>query len=88
MGDSPFDKEHAWVRTFGIQRHIPREHEYRQLLYGPPNRRIKYPLVSLMTSQELGPCRHALAQRVVAGTMEVHTTFGPDELQRKPYKKG
>ena len=89
MGDpideapSPFELRHAEIRRQGVARHIPRELEYRQLLYGPPGRRIRHPLVSLMTEQDLGPCRHALAQRVVAGTLEVVTDFGPDGLRTK-----
>ena len=73
----------------GIQRHIPREHEYRQLLYGPPGRRVKFPLMSIMHEKELGNCRHALAQRVVAGTLEVTLPFGPDSLHapKAPKKK-
>ena len=86
MSDSPFDDRHAEIRRMGIEQHIPREHEFRQLLYGPAGRRIRHPLVALMTSQDLGPCRHALAQRVVAGTLEITTSFGPDELRKPPYK--
>lgn len=42
--------------------------------HGPTfgNRRLRFPLLSLQASQELGPCRHALSQRTVAGFMTVH----------------
>ena len=86
QGPSPFERRHRAIRHMGIQRHIPAESEYRQLLYGPMGRRVKYPLMSLMHEKELGACRHALAQRVVAGTLEVTIPFGPDRLHA-PKKK-
>jgi hypothetical protein len=38
-------------------------------------RSLRYPVMSILVSKDLGPCRHALAQRVVAGTMHVHFPF-------------
>ncbi len=47
------------------------------LLFG--SRGIKRPMVALVTKQNLGPCRHALAQMVVAGVMTVHPPLGPGQ---------
>lgn len=44
------------------------------ILFG--TRGIKRPLIALTTKKDMGPCRHALAQMVVAGTMVVHTRPG------------
>jgi hypothetical protein len=38
-------------------------------------RSLRYPVMSILVQKDLGPCRHALAQRVVAGTMHVHFPF-------------
>ena len=38
-------------------------------LYG--ERLLKYPMLALQSSPDLGSCRHALSQMVVAGTMDV-----------------
>lgn len=40
-------------------------------------RGIYKPAVALRTIQRLGQARHALAQRTVAGCMEVHAPFAP-----------
>ncbi len=88
-GPGPFDLRHQEiVGQLGMAQHIPREHEYRQLLYGPPGRRVKHPLMAIMHEKELGACRHALAQRTVAGTMEIVMPWGPDSLHapKKPKK--
>lgn len=37
---------------------------------------LKFPIIAVTVSNELGNCRHALAQRAVAGTMEVSLPFG------------
>ena len=42
----------------------------RSQTYG--KRRLRFPLLSLQATQEMGPCRHALSQRTVAGFMTVH----------------
>ena len=56
-------------RLGGARSDVPLQH-HRSVLYG--DRRIRYPLVALQTSQELGPARHAVAQRTVAGFLQVH----------------
>ena len=71
---SPLRLRHQEIERFGIRRHIPRETDRRQLLFGP-GRVTKYPLMALKTDKELGDCRHALAQRVVAGVEEVNWVF-------------
>jgi hypothetical protein len=43
------------------------------ILYG--ERGLKWPMMALRTQMELGPCRHALAQMVVAGDMVVFPPF-------------
>jgi hypothetical protein len=40
-------------------------------------RGVYKPAVALRTIQRLGNARHALAQRTVAGCMEVHAPFAP-----------
>lgn len=42
----------------------------RGVMFG--NRRLRFPLLALQVSQDLGPCRHALSQRTIAGFMTVH----------------
>ncbi len=44
----------------------------QSLLYGQSLRKLRRPLLALEISQELGPCRHAVAQRTVAGMVIVH----------------
>jgi hypothetical protein len=41
-------------------------------------------LIALHTEMNMGPVRHALAQRVVAGTMEVHYSLAPREQAIPP----
>lgn len=53
----------------------------RSLLYGI--RKLRYPLVALMVSQDLGPVRHAVAQRVVAGTFQIQYPFRPKPVPKK-----
>jgi hypothetical protein len=50
---------------------------FKDLLRG--FRSVRRPLMALSTEQNMGPVRHALAQRVVAGTMEVHYSLAPRE---------
>jgi hypothetical protein len=45
------------------------------LLFGTGSRGVKFPLMALRVQQDLGPVRHVLIQRVVAGTMVVHYPF-------------
>jgi hypothetical protein len=40
-------------------------------------RSVKHPVTALLVQEELGNVRHALSQRVVAGTMVVH--FAPGD---------
>ncbi len=65
---SPMERDHAWARRFSASRRSPGGP--RWLLRG--YRGVKYPMMALLVRRELGSCRHALAQRVVAGTMTVH----------------
>lgn len=54
----------------------------RNLLFG--TRGIKRPMVALVTKQNMGPCRHALAQMVVAGVMTVHPPLRPGQAPVQP----
>lgn len=78
---SPWSRRHREIERRGIARHIPREHELRQLLYGP-GRVVKHPLAALMVEKDMGPARHALSQRTVAGTMEIVFQAGPVAMPR------
>ena len=54
-------------------------------------RGVHKPAVALRTIQRLGNARHALAQRTVAGVMEVHAPFAPkpkDDDKKKDDGKG
>ena len=44
------------------------------LLFG--RHALKFPIIAVTTASELGNCRHALAQRTVAGPLEVQLPFG------------
>jgi hypothetical protein len=39
----------------------------------------RYPLIALTTRRSMGPARHILSQRVVAGTMVVNAPFNPSQ---------
>ncbi len=41
-------------------------------------RGIRHPGIAVRTIRQLGPVRHALAQRAVCGVIEVHAPFSPD----------
>ena len=45
------------------------------VLFG--RRGLYRPTVALQTIQRLGPARHAIAQRTVAGIVEIHAPFAP-----------
>lgn len=53
--------------------------EHGRILMG--DRRFGWPMMALRTSFSMGAVRHALAQRVVAGTM---TVFRPITPQTRP----
>jgi len=53
------------------------------MIYGHRDN-VKYPLMSILIQQDLGNCRHALAQRVVAGTVTVHYAPGDGPSGPKP----
>ena len=54
-------------------------------LYG--EREQKWPMLALQSSPDLGNCRHALSQMVVAGTMDVrppiHVSSGRGETEEQ-----
>lgn len=47
-----------------------------EMLYGGPHG-VYRPTMAAKTLQRLGDVRHALAQRCIAGTLEVHAPFAP-----------
>lgn len=69
--DSPMRERHREVGALSVQKFIPKEVHRRRLLFGPA-RWVAHPLMAIRVSQDMGPARHALAQRVVAGTKEVN----------------
>lgn len=56
------------------------------VLFG--RRGLYRPNVALQTIQRLGPARHAIAQRTVAGTVEIHAPFAPKPATPKVDPKG
>jgi hypothetical protein len=71
--ETPFTNFHAEAIRMG---RLARENTgavFFDLLRG--RRSLRYPVISILVQKDLGPCRHALAQRVVAGTMHVHVSF-------------
>ena len=65
---SPMRRSHDRAARF--HRHALGAHLHSDLLHG--ERDFQWPLMALRTTQDLGNCRHALSQMVVAGTMSVH----------------
>jgi hypothetical protein len=66
------------VRLAAVAAALPVEREDR--LYGPHG--LKFPVLALLVNRHLGPVRHALAQRTVAGGMSIRYAPGdraPDE---------
>lgn len=73
MKPSPLRREHAHVARFQAVATGPTARHHQNLLIG--ERQFGWPLMALRTKSELGPCRHALSQMVVAGTMTVFPPF-------------
>lgn len=67
---SALERAHAEGCRLGEARDPAELGARRSLSYGP--RGLKFPLLALQAEQQLGPVRHALAQRTVAGVMQVH----------------
>ena len=66
---SPLARAHQEACRIGRPAHQPKVIGFRTLLYG--RRAFRLPVISVLNDRELGRCRHALAQRVVGGTLEV-----------------
>ena len=71
---SPLRARHGEACRAGVRAHSPPIARMRRLLYG--HRALKFPVLAVMVASDLGNCRHALAQRVIAGTHEVQLPFG------------
>ena len=41
----------------------------------------RYPLIALTTRRSMGPARHIISQRVVAGTMVVRAPYNPSQTK-------
>jgi hypothetical protein len=76
---SPFRDGWQISCRLGQRRTMDLTHE-RTRLYGV--HKMRYPLLALQVSQDLGPARHALSQRVVSGTMNVRYPFRPVRVPR------
>lgn len=79
---SALRRAHADACRLGRERGPSVRREARAVLYG--DRRLRYPLLALTTSQEMGPARHALEQRIVAG----FTAAPPPGPTRVPPARG
>lgn len=66
---SALRRAHAEASRLGQQRGPSAHGQARAVTYG--DRRLRFPLLALTTSQDMGPARHALEQRVVAGFVAV-----------------
>lgn len=67
----------AWATATALARPVKRLTFFEDVLRG--FRGVRRPLIALSTEQNMGPVRHALSQRVVAGTMTVHYSLAPRE---------
>lgn len=73
---------HRQSRRLGLARSDVQLRRWRSLLYGTDLRKLRRPLLALEVAQEMGPCRHAVAQRHVAGFMSVHFPPPPSNTAR------
>lgn len=69
---------HTPLRQQAMLEHID------SVLFG--RRGLYRPSVALHTIQRLGPARHAIAQRTVAGMVEIHAPFAPKPASAKDAK--
>lgn len=74
MRKSALRVAHEQATPLGEAKRSPDPAWERRKLYGIHT--LRYPLISLMVAPDLGHCRHALSQRIVAGTLEVSLPFG------------
>ncbi len=84
---SPIQVSHREACRFG-RRSLRAVRRARQVVIYGRRGNVKYPLMSILVAQDLGNCRHALAQRVVAGTMTVHYAPGDGPSKAKPSPPG
>jgi hypothetical protein len=79
--DSPLRASHRRSCQLGKRRSNLPGH-VRSALYG--RRAVRFPLLALTTAQDMGPARHALAQRVVSGAMDIRYPFKPKRVPPAP----
>jgi hypothetical protein len=77
-------RTHADARRLG--RAVDTHEFHRDILRG--SRRIARPMMAIATKQNMGPCRHALAQMVVAGVMTVTPPLRPGQAPPAPASSG
>ncbi len=76
---SPLGALHADATTLGTPAHPP-EDMHVDHLYGPHG--LKFPIMSLLVRRHLGPVRHALTQRTVAGGLKI--VYAPGDRPAAP----
>lgn len=64
---SPLRQAHREAHRLLQELFLPRILQDRRMLYG--RHLMRYPLMALLVSREMGPVRHAISQRTVAGTV-------------------
>lgn len=67
---SPLRRHHRRTSRFWHRSVDGVRHTHSRILFG--NRGWMWPAIALQTTQDLGNCRHALSQMVVAGTMTIY----------------
>jgi hypothetical protein len=70
-----------WKEAKRLFKPVPSGYNNRRLLFGRIHR-IMFPGIALQTQGHIGNVRHALSQRVVAGTMYVQAPFEHVDLSR------
>lgn len=79
---SALRRSHEQSCRLGQERGPWMHHAARSVVYG--DRRLRHPLMALTTSQDLGPARHALEQRIVGG----FAALGPPGASLVPKARG
>lgn len=70
---SPLRREHTKAARLQAPATGKATHFHQDILLGERN--FGWPLMALRTQTSIGPCRHAISQMVVAGTMTVFPPF-------------
>lgn len=84
--NSPLRREHVRAARFKAASEGRTPNFHQDILLGERN--FGWPLMALRTQSNLGPCRHALSQMVVAGTLTVLPPFMSNRPGKKAEDKG